>query len=93
MLEADIKRVPELVPEEVAKQSGFKLDQKAPIVNRRAKRTPGVFQAGQADQGDLPGVGRIPQGRQESDPVWGDRVSLPTGRSATAEDWALAGHA
>ena len=29
--EADIKRVPELVPEEVAKQSGFKLDQKAPI--------------------------------------------------------------
>ena len=31
MLEADIKRVPELVPEEVAKQSGFKLDQKAPI--------------------------------------------------------------
>ena len=30
-IEADIKRVPELVPEEVAKQSGFKLDQKAPI--------------------------------------------------------------
>src|SRR4029077_20916213 len=30
-VEADIKRVPELVPEEVAKQSGFKLDQKAPI--------------------------------------------------------------
>ena len=29
--EADIKRVPELVPAEVAKQSGFKLDQKAPI--------------------------------------------------------------
>ena len=29
--EADIKRVPELVPEDVAKQSGFKLDQKAPI--------------------------------------------------------------
>ena len=29
--EADIKRVPELVPEEMAKQSGFKLDQKAPI--------------------------------------------------------------
>ena len=29
--EADIKRVPELVPQEVAKQSGFKLDQKAPI--------------------------------------------------------------
>ena len=29
--EADIKRVPELVAEEVAKQSGFKLDQKAPI--------------------------------------------------------------
>ena len=27
--EADIKRVPELVPEQVAKQSGFKLDQKA----------------------------------------------------------------
>jgi NAD(P)H dehydrogenase (quinone) len=30
-VEADIKRVPELVPEETAKQSGFKLDQKAPI--------------------------------------------------------------
>ena len=30
-VEADIKRVPELVPEGVAKQSGFKLDQKAPI--------------------------------------------------------------
>src|SRR5215471_8923992 len=30
-VEADIKRVPELVPEEVAKRSGFKLDQKAPI--------------------------------------------------------------
>ena len=30
-VEADIKRVPELVPEEVAKQSGFKVDQKAPI--------------------------------------------------------------
>ena len=29
--EADIKRVPELMPAEVAKQSGFKLDQKAPI--------------------------------------------------------------
>jgi hypothetical protein len=27
----DIKRVPELVPEEVAKKSGFKLDQAAPI--------------------------------------------------------------
>src|SRR5579864_8281419 len=30
-VEADIKRVPELVSEEVAKQSGLKLDQKAPI--------------------------------------------------------------
>jgi NAD(P)H dehydrogenase (quinone) len=29
--EVDVKRVPELVPEDVAKQSGFKLDQKAPI--------------------------------------------------------------
>jgi NAD(P)H dehydrogenase (quinone) len=28
---ADVKRVPELVPAEVAKSSGFKLDQKAPI--------------------------------------------------------------
>jgi NAD(P)H dehydrogenase (quinone) len=28
---ADIKRVPELVPEEIAKKSGFKLDQAAPI--------------------------------------------------------------
>jgi NAD(P)H dehydrogenase (quinone) len=27
----DVKRVPELVPEDVAKKSGFKLDQKAPI--------------------------------------------------------------
>lgn len=27
----DIKRVPELVPEELAKKSGYKLDQKAPI--------------------------------------------------------------
>jgi NAD(P)H dehydrogenase (quinone) len=30
-VESDIKRVPELVSEEVAKQSGFKLDQKVPI--------------------------------------------------------------
>jgi NAD(P)H dehydrogenase (quinone) len=29
--EAEIKRVPELVPEAVAKQSGYKVDQKAPI--------------------------------------------------------------
>ena len=29
--EVAVKRVPELVPEEVAKKSGFKLDQKAPI--------------------------------------------------------------
>lgn len=29
--DAVIKRVPELVPEEVAKKSGFKLDQKAPV--------------------------------------------------------------
>jgi NAD(P)H dehydrogenase (quinone) len=29
--QADIKRVPELVPEDIAKQSGFKLDQAAPI--------------------------------------------------------------
>lgn len=29
--QVDVKRVPELVPEDVAKQSGFKLDQKAPI--------------------------------------------------------------
>lgn len=29
----DIKRVPELVPEEVARQSGYKLDQAAPIAN------------------------------------------------------------
>jgi NAD(P)H dehydrogenase (quinone) len=36
--EAVIKRVPELVPEEVAKKSGFKLDQAAPIatVDERA---------------------------------------------------------
>jgi NAD(P)H dehydrogenase (quinone) len=31
--EAVIKRAPELVPEEVARQSGFKLDQKAPIAS------------------------------------------------------------
>jgi NAD(P)H dehydrogenase (quinone) len=30
-VEVDVKRVPELVPEEVAKQSHFKLDQPAPI--------------------------------------------------------------
>lgn len=29
--EVDIKRVPELVPEELARKSGYKLDQKAPI--------------------------------------------------------------
>ncbi len=29
--EVDIKRVPELVPEEVARRSGFKLDQPAPV--------------------------------------------------------------
>lgn len=29
--EVDIKRVPELVPDEVAKKSGYKMDQKAPI--------------------------------------------------------------
>jgi len=29
--EAVIKRVPELVPEEVARKSGFKLDQAAPV--------------------------------------------------------------
>ena len=31
--EADIKRVPELVPEDVAKKSGYKLDQAAPIAS------------------------------------------------------------
>ena len=31
--EVDVKRVPELVPAEVAKNSGFKLDQKAPIAS------------------------------------------------------------
>jgi NAD(P)H dehydrogenase (quinone) len=29
--EADVKRVPETVPEEIARKSGFKLDQRAPI--------------------------------------------------------------
>ncbi|MYZ46520.1 NAD(P)H:quinone oxidoreductase [Propylenella binzhouense] len=29
--DVDIKRVPELVPEEVARQSGYKLDQEAPV--------------------------------------------------------------
>lgn len=32
-VEATIKRVPELVPEEIAKKSGFKLDQAAPIAS------------------------------------------------------------
>ena len=54
---------------------------------------PGVFQAGQADQGDLPGVGRIPKGRLVGDPVGSDRVSLPAGKISPAEDWALARHA
>ena len=31
--EVDIKRVPELVPEEVAKKSYYKLDQKAPVAS------------------------------------------------------------
>ena len=30
-VQVDIKRVPELVPEELARQSGYKLDQAAPI--------------------------------------------------------------
>lgn len=30
-VDVDIKRVPELVPEEVARQSGYKLDQSAPV--------------------------------------------------------------
>ena len=29
--QVDIKRVPELVPEEVARKSGYKMDQKAPV--------------------------------------------------------------
>ena len=29
--EVDIKRVPELVPEEIAKKSYYKMDQKAPV--------------------------------------------------------------
>jgi len=31
--EVDVKRVPELVPEELARQSGYKLDQAAPIAS------------------------------------------------------------
>ncbi|MDE1907697.1 MAG: NAD(P)H:quinone oxidoreductase, partial [Rhodospirillales bacterium] len=31
--QVDIKRVPELVPEEIAQKSHFKLDQKAPIAH------------------------------------------------------------
>jgi NAD(P)H dehydrogenase (quinone) len=31
--QVDVKRVPELVPEEVAKKSGFKLDQPAPVAS------------------------------------------------------------
>ena len=37
--EADIKRVPELVSEEVAKKSRYKLDQAAPIARWRNCRT------------------------------------------------------
>jgi NAD(P)H dehydrogenase (quinone) len=37
--EADIKRVPELVPEDVAKKSGYKLDQAAPIASVAELRT------------------------------------------------------
>ena len=49
------------------------------------KDTPGVFQAGQADQGDLPGVGSVSRKVvRKGDPVGGDRVSLPAGRSAPA---------
>lgn len=36
------------------------------------KNTPGVFQAGQADQGDLPGAGRFAEGGQEGYSVGGD---------------------
>jgi NAD(P)H dehydrogenase (quinone) len=44
----DIKRVPELVPEEVARKSGFKLDQKAPIAqpNELADYDAIIFGAG-----------------------------------------------
>jgi NAD(P)H dehydrogenase (quinone) len=34
-----VKRVPELVPADVAKSSGFKLDQAAPIADPRASAT------------------------------------------------------
>ncbi len=37
--EVDIKRVPELVPEEVARKSYYKLDQKAPVRRSRSLRT------------------------------------------------------
>jgi hypothetical protein len=37
--EADIKRVPKLVPEDVAKKSGYKLDQAAPIASVAELRT------------------------------------------------------
>src|SRR4026208_882656 len=36
------------------------------------KNTPGVFQEGQADQGDLPGAGRFAEGGQEGYSVGGD---------------------
>lgn len=46
--EVSVKRVPELVPEEIAKKSGFKLDQKAPIatVNELADYDAIIFGAG-----------------------------------------------
>src|SRR4051812_31236936 len=36
----------------------------------------GLFRAEEADQGDLPGVSALPEGRAQGDPVGGDRVSL-----------------
>ena len=36
----DIKRVPELVPDELAKASGYKLDQAAPIAKGDGSRMP-----------------------------------------------------
>ncbi len=36
----------------------------------------GVFRAEEADQGDLPRVSGVAEGRAQGDPVGGDRVSL-----------------
>lgn len=72
--EAIIKRVPELVPEEVARKSNFKLDQKAPVatIGRAARlrrdhhrRADPLRQYGGADE-ELSRSGRRPMGARQA---------------------------